>query len=215
MYDDLLSLKEWKSENTADFYNRLNDLFDEEKCEATARVANALIKKGGAKNLGIAETILFNAINNYFNIEDTNYKAKIYFCLGKLYEAREEYSESFNYYEKYALNNSIHEGTNSILLRIIILRDNFKYSDELEKLFFRSASEYNLGLRNDRIYEDIAEYLILINENKLQKAEEKKKDLKALVKYGQLPLLDVIIRKDSVFNALTVPQKVIDFINKI
>jgi len=85
----------------------------------------------------------------------------------------------------------------------------------LEDLFLKASGEYNLGLRNDRIYEDIAEYLILLNKNKLEKAEEKKKDLKALVKYGQLPLLDVIIKKDSVFNALSVPDEVIEFVEKL
>ena len=43
----------------------------------------------------------------------------------------------------------------------------------------------------------------------------KQKELKALLKYGQLPLLDVIIRKDSIFNALTTPQEVVDFIEKL
>ena len=46
-------------------------------------------------------------------------------------------------------------------------------------------------------------------------AEAKKKDLKALLKYGQLPLLDIIIRKDSVFNALDVPVEVVNFIEKL
>ena len=49
----------------------------------------------------------------------------------------------------------------------------------------------------------------------VEKAEEKKKDLKALLKYGQLPLLDLIIRKDSVFNALDVPNEVVEFIEKL
>ena len=175
MFSDLLRLKEWKTENIADFYSRLNNFFDEDKCEYTAFVANELMKKGDYRSFRTAEEILINAIRNYFNVDDSNYKAKIYFTLGKLYENYEEYIKSFTYYEKYALNNNIHEGANSILLKIIILRDNFQYSDELEKLFLRSAGEYNLGLRNDRIYEDIAEYLILINKNKLEEAEEKKK----------------------------------------
>ncbi len=215
MFSDLLRLKEWKTENIADFYSRLNNFFDEDKCEYTAFVANELMKKGDYRSFRTAEEILINAIRNYFNVDDSNYKAKIYFTLGKLYENYEEYIKSFTYYEKYALNNNIHEGANSILLKIIILRDNFQYSDELEKLFLRSAGEYNLGLRNDRIYEDIAEYLILINKNKLEEAKEKKKSLKALAKYGQLPLLDVVLKKDSVFNALSVPQKVLDFIEKL
>ena len=215
MFSDLLALKEWKTDNIADFYNRLTIFPNEDKCDYTVSVANELIKKNNIHYYKVAEEILINAIRNYFNVEDLNYKAKIYFCLGYLYEVQKKYINSFTYYEKYKLNNNIYEGANSILLKIIILRDKFKYSEELEKLFLEALGEYNLVLRNDRIYEDIAEYLILLNKNNFGKAEEKKKDLKALVKYGQLPLLDVIIRKDSIFNALSVPDEVIEFVEKI
>ncbi len=215
MFSDLLSLKEWKTENIADFYNRLSVFSNEDKCDYTVSVANELIKKNKIHFYKVAEELLINAIRNYFNVEDSNYKAKIYLSLGYLYELQKKYINSFTYYEKYKLNNNIYDSANSILLKIIILRDNFKYSEELEDLFLKAAGEYNLGLRNDRIYEDIAEYLILLNKNKLEKAEEKKKDLKALVKYGQLPLLDIVLRKDSVFNALSVPDEVIEFVEKI
>ncbi len=215
MFNDLLTLKEWKTNNIADFYKRLSEFSNEDKCDYTVSVANELIKKSDTHLYKVAEEISINAIRNYFNLEDSNYKAKIYFTLGYLYEKQKKYINSFTYYEKYKLNNNIYENTNSILLKIILLRDNFKYSAELEKLFLRASGEYNLGLRNDRIYEDIAEYLILLNKNKFEKAEEKKKKLKALLKYGQLPLLDIIIRKDSVFNALSVPYEVIEFIEKL
>ena len=215
MFTDLLALKEWKTDDIADFYNRLEIFSDEECCDYTVLVANELIKKNDIHSYKVAEEILINAIRNYFDVQDSNYKAKIYFSLGYLYEIQKKYINSFTYYEKYKLNNNIHEGANSILLKIIILRDKFKYSEELENLFLTASGEYNLGLRNDRIYEDIAEYLILLNKNKFEKAEEKKKDLKALVKYGQLPLLDIVLRKDSVFNALSVPEEVIEFVEKL
>jgi len=175
MFNDLLKQTEWTTDTLSEFFNRLNDCFDEDKCVYSANVSNELMKKGGYKNFRTAEAILINAIRNYFNVEDSNYKAKIYFTLGELYESQEEYIKSFTYYEKYALNNTVHEGENKILLKIILLRDNFKYSEEMEKLLLRSYSEYDLGLRNNRIYEMIAEYLILINENKIEKAEEKRK----------------------------------------
>jgi len=171
MFSDLLLLKEWKTENIADFYNRLSVFSNEDKCDYTVSVANELIKKNNIHYYKVAEEILINAIRNYFELENSNYKAKIYFCLGYLYEVQKKYINSFTYYEKYKINNNIYEGSNSILLKIIILRDNFKYSEELEDLFLKASGEYNLGLRNDRIYEDIAEYLILLNKNKLEKAE--------------------------------------------
>lgn len=210
-----LKTEEWTQNEISEFLNTLKGYSNEECCEKSALIANKLIKKGSHVNYRAAEAILINAIRNYFNVEDTNYKAKIYFTLGYLYEVWGEYIKSFTYYEKYALNNTIHEGENKILLKIILLRDNFKYSEKMEKLLLRSYGEYDLGLRNDRIYEMIAEYIIFINNNETEKAEEKKTDLKALSKYGQLPLLDLVIRKDAIPNSLTVPDKVIEFINDL
>ena len=135
MFSDLLALKEWKTDNIADFYNRLTIFPNEDKCDYTVSVANELIKKNNIQYYKVAEEILINAIRNYFNVEDLNYKAKIYFCLSYLYEEQKKYINSFTYYEKYKLNNNIYDGSNSILLKIIILRDNFKYSEELENLF--------------------------------------------------------------------------------
>lgn len=138
-----------------------------------------------------------------------------FYSLAKYYELNKDYNNALEYYRKYFDTNPSIEGENKILLKIILLRDNFKYSEEIKKLLLNSYGEYDLGLRNDRIYENIVEYLILLNENNIEKAEEKKMDLKALLKYGQLPLLDVIIRKDSVFNALDVPNEVVEFIEKL
>ena len=121
-----------------------------------------------------------------------------FYSLAKYFEENKDYNKSLEYYQKYFSENPSIEGENKTLLKINLLKNNFTYSEEIKNLLLNSYGEYDLGLRNDRIYENIAEYLILINENKIEKAEAKKKDLKALLKYGQLPLLDIIIRKDSV-----------------
>ena len=138
-----------------------------------------------------------------------------FYSLAKYFEENKDYNKSLAYYQKYFSENPSIEGENKTLLKINLLKNNFTYSEEIKNLLLNSYGEYDLGLRNDRIYENIAEYLILINENKIEKAEAKKKDLKALLKYGQLPLLDIIIRKDSVFNALDAPIEVVDFIEKL
>ena len=121
MFSDLLALKEWKTENIANFYNRLSIFSNEIKCDYTVSVANELIRKNSIHHYKVAEEILINAIRNYFEVEDLNYKAKIYFSLGYLYEIQKKYINSFTYYEKYKINNNIYEGANSILLKIIIL----------------------------------------------------------------------------------------------
>jgi hypothetical protein len=138
-----------------------------------------------------------------------------FYSLAKYFEENKDYNKSLEYYQKYFSENPSIEGENKTLLKINLLKNNFTYSEEIKNLLLNSYGEYDLGLRNDRIYENIAEYLILINENKIEKAEAKKKNLKALLKYGQLPLLDIIIRKDSVFNALDVPVEVVNFIEKL
>ena len=114
-----LKTEEWTQNEISEFLNTLKGYSNEECCEKSALIANKLIKKGSHVNYRAAEAILINAIRNYFNVEDTNYKAKIYFTLGYLYEVWGEYIKSFTYYEKYALNNTIHEGENKILLKII------------------------------------------------------------------------------------------------
>ena len=146
-----------------------------------------------------------------FNLIDQN----DFYSLARYCELNKDYNKCLEYYKKYFSSNLTIEGENKILLKITLLKENFKYSEEIKNLLLNSYGEYDLGLRNDRIYENIAEYLMFINENNFEKAEEKKKDLKALLKYGQLPLLDVIIRKDSVFNALDVPSEVVNFIEKL
>lgn len=138
-----------------------------------------------------------------------------FYSLAKYYELNKDYNNALEYYKKYFFENPSIEGKNKILLKIILLKNSFTYSEEIKNLLLNSYGEYDLGLRNDRIYENIAEYLIFDNENNIAKSEEKKKDLKALLKYGQLPLLDLIIRKDSVFNALDVPNEVVEFIEKL
>ena len=69
MFSDLLALKEWKTDNIADFYNRLTIFPNEDKCDYTVSVANELIKKNNIHYYKVAEEILINAIRNYFNVE--------------------------------------------------------------------------------------------------------------------------------------------------
>jgi hypothetical protein len=102
-----------------------------------------------------------------------------FYSLAKFFEVNKDYNKSLEYYKKYFLNNPSIEGENKILLKIILLKNNFTYSEEIKNLLLNSYGEYDLELRNDRIYENIAEYLIFDNENNIAKSEEKKKDLKA------------------------------------
>ena len=98
-----------------------------------------------------------------------------FYLLARYYELNKDYNTALKYYKEYFLNNPSVEGENKILLKIILLRDNFTYSEEIKKILLNCYGEYDLGLRNDRIYENIAEYLIFKNENNIEKLEEKTK----------------------------------------
>ena len=76
-----------------------------------------------------------------------------------------------------------------------------------------SYGEQDLGLRIDRIYENLG---ALIVERHYGITEEREKELikrlKAIIKADELIFPDLILRKDAVRDMLYVPQKVRDYI---
>ncbi len=216
MINNLLCIKNWDAEISGRFFKAIRTYENEDKCLITARVARELIKRGGSTNISSAEVILIYATQRYFDVCDSNYKAEIYYLLGQLYEHHlENFIKAYTYYEKYTLNNTINEGSHSILLRALILRDNFTYSDELEKELRYSYGETDLGLRNDRLYENIGTLIVAQHENNEKAVEKLKKRLKGIVKTDELFFLDIVFKKDAVSDTLRVPQKVIDYINNL
>ena len=171
------------------------------------------MSKGNKSDFFASETILVHATQHYMEVCDTNYKAIVYYALGTLYELHlDQYVKAYTYYEKYALNNTINDGTHSILLRALILRDNFKYSDELEKELRYSLGEYDLGYRNDRLYETLGSFIVAQHEGNTEREEELKKRLKTIVKGDEFFFLDFVLTKEKTPVRLNVPQKVIDYI---
>lgn len=216
MIDQLLGIQTWDSAVNGKFIRALNDYFNEDKCEITVRVAKELMKRGGNQNLVSAETILVYATQHYSDVNDSNYKAMVYYCLGQLYEFyKENFVKSYTYYEKYVLNNTIYGGTHSLMLRAIIHRDNFTYSDELVEHLHNSMGEEDLGLRNDRLYENLGCLIVAQHENDEEKIAMYTKRLKNIVKADEWFFLDIIFRKDAVPDSLKVPKKVTDFIKAL
>lgn len=199
-----------------DFFQYLNDFGNDEKCHIVATTANELMSLGGEKNLFSAELILVHATQHYMQVEDKNSKAVVYYALGQLYEHHlESFVKAYTYYEKYTLNNTTNDGNHSILLRAIILRDNFRYSDELEKHYRFSLGECDLGYRNDRLYEALASFIIARHENDEEKIEAHKKKLKAIIKGDEFSFLDFVLTKEKTPVRLRVPQKVIEYIETL
>ncbi len=195
------------------FFAFLSAFTNEEKCEIVTEVANELMKKGSKEDIFCAETILVYATQHYLDVYDTNYKALVYYALGRLNELyTESFIKAYTYYEKYALNNTINEGSHSILLRALLLRDNFQYSEQLQEELSLSLGEYNLGYRNDRIYENLAAFIIAKHEENEEKQEEAKKKLKAIVKADELFFLDYFLTKEKEPDRLQVPKKVKEYI---
>jgi hypothetical protein len=199
------------------FFNYLESFTDDEKCQIVTATANELMAIGGTQNIFASELILVHATQHYMaDVTDTNYKALVYYTLGQLYELHlEGFVKAYTYYEKYVLNNTINDGSHSILLRAIILRDNFTYSEELETHYKNSLCEYDLGYRNDRIYEALGEFIIARHEGNEEKEEALKKKPKTIVKGDEFFYLDFVLTKEKVPVRLKVPQKVIDFIKAL
>ncbi len=216
MIDSLLAVKNWDAGTTGEFFKALKNYENEDKCIITANTARELMKRGTSNNISCAEVILTYATQRYFDVCDTNYKAEIYYLLGQLYEHySENFIKAYTYYEKYTLNNTINEGSHSILLRALILRDDFKYSEELEKELRYSYGEIDLGLRNDRLYENLGSLIVAQHENDEENIKKLTKRLKSIVKTDELFFLDLVFKKDTVPDALRVPQKVIKYINSL
>ncbi len=199
------------------FFSYLDNFTDDKKCQTVADTAKALMAISGKQNIFAAELILVHATQHYMtDVTDSNYKALVYYALGQLYELHlEAFVKAYTYYEKYTLNNTINDGNHSILLRAIILRDNFTYSEELEKHYKHSLAEYDLGYRNDRIYEALGAYIIAKHENDEEKEEALKKKLKTILKGDEFFFLDFVLTKEKIPVRLKVPQKVIDYIKAL
>lgn len=216
MIEKFLQTKLWSTEFKIQFLNELNSYTNDEKCFFVYEAANNLLKSQKDMNLIIAEDILVYATQHFNNVEDSNKKALVYYKLGELYEVyKEDYIKAYTYYKKYELNNTEMQGIHSLLLRVLLLRDNFTYSEEMEKELKLSYGETDLGLRKDRIYENIGSLIIAEKENDTQLCEKLIKRIKAIVKGDELFFLDLIFRKDTVNDSLKPPKKLIDYVKSL
>ncbi len=216
MYKDLLKIKLWNAETNNNFFHRIRDFSNDEKCTFAVDVAEKLMKRGDNSNIVSAEVILVHATEHYFeNVSSAESKAKVYYSLGKLYETHlEDYAKAYTAYEKYTLNTG-NDCTHSLLMKALILRDGFVYSEQLEKEYRYSLGEVDLGLRNDRFYEALASYIINTHYEKDEEAEKMKKRLQGILKGDKFFFLDIVTKKDNIPDTLKIPQNVIDFVNSL
>ncbi len=216
MIDKLLKTKLWSTKIVNKFLEALKDYSDDEKCRIIFDVAKIIMSNGNDTNLKSAETILIYATQHFFDVEDNNSKALVYYRLGELYEIYcEDYVKAYTAYKKYELNNTQFGGVHSILLRVLLLRDNFTYSEEMEKELKLSYGEIDLGLRQDRIYENIGTLIMAQKEENDELCEKLIKRIKAIVKADELFFLDLIFRKDTITDSLKPPQKLLDYVNSL
>ena len=218
MTEIYLKNKTWNTKIVGEFLKELgkpeNTCTNEEKCSYIKEAAKELLKRGGNSNISSAENILIYATQHYFNGTDSQAKADIYYILGEIFEKyNENFVRAYTYYEKYTLNNKANSGTHSLMLKALILRDDFTYSDELEKEFRMSLAEADLGTKNDRIYENLGRYIILRNEGNEEECKKVIKRLWGIIKNDELIIPDLVIKK-SLDDRATVPQKVKDFIKE-
>ncbi len=217
MTDKLLKTKNWSPKEVGELIKELgnesNAYSDEEKCNFIKAAAKELLKRGGNGNISSAENLLIYATQHYFEGLHPQSKADIYYCLGELYEKhKENFVRAYTYYEKYTLNNTAYSGNHSIMLKAIILRDDFTYSDELEKQFRMSLGEGDLGKKNDRLYENLGRYIVLTHDGNNEEAKKVIKRLWGIIRNDELLILDIATKKD-LSDRVVVPQKVREFIN--
>lgn len=216
MPNTFLKNKNWNTKAVGEFIKSLNsnesNYTCEEKCAFIEETAKELLKHGGNTNISSAENILIYATQHYFNDTQPQVKANIYYILGELYENhKENFIRAYTYYEKYTLNNKDNGGTHSLMLKALILRDDFAYSDELEKEFRMSLAESDLGLKNDRIYENLGRYIILQHEGNDEECAKVMKRLWGIIKNDEFLVLDLITKKD-LKDRVKVPLKVKEYI---
>ena len=207
----------WDNETKDDFLQTLAIYSDDEKCQFIYDIIPKILKSNNNMNIISAENILVYATQHFFNnVSDTHYKALIYYHLGEVYFLYwEDYIRAYTAYKKYELNNTQFGGVHSVLLRALILRDNFTYSEELQKELELSYGELDLGLRKDRIYENIGSLIVAQKEGNEELCEKLIKRIKAIVKADEWFFLDIIFRKDSVPDSLNAPQKLLDYVNSL
>lgn len=216
MPDTFLKNKSWNTKIVGDFLKALNNadstFTNEEKCAYIKNTAKELLKRSGNANISSAENLLIYATQHYFESTESQVKADIYYTLGELYEKhKENFIRAYTYYEKYTLNNQEQSGTHALMLKALILRDDFTYSVELEKEFRMSLAETDLGFKNDRIYENIGRFIILNNDGNEEECKKVIKRLWGIVKTDELILPDLILKK-NLDDRVTVPKKVTEFI---
>ena len=207
----------WDNETKDDFLQTLAIYSDDEKCQFIYDIIPKILKSDNNMNIISAENILVYATQHFFNnVSDTHYKALIYYRLGEVYFLYwEDYIRAYTAYKKYELNNTQFGGVHSVLLRALILRDNFTYSEELQKELELSYGELDLGLRKDRIYENIGSLIVAQKEGNEELCEKLIKRIKAIVKADEWFFLDIIFRKDAIPDSLKAPQKLLDYVNSL
>lgn len=215
MVEIFLAAKIWDSEVIGKFYRALKALPDEEKCDCTVFVAQTLSKRGGNENTAAAAAILQYALANYKNIT-LEAKARLHWALGLVLE--NDFRDYDAAYEQYILWRDLKSsvsGANIALTRCILLRDQFVYSEELEDCLVKSYADGDLGLREERLYEAIAQYIIFSHKDNTLKKNEYKTYAQAIVKADENFLPDFVFKQDGIKDKLNVTQKTRIFVKQM
>lgn len=202
----------FKCNSTDRFLKKHSSLSPEELCIEAEKQAKAYID---SENLGKAEDLLIYATQHFFSNVEPKYKALIYYRLGELFELKEDFITSYTYYDKYRMNNTENEGVNGLMLRITLLRDNFKYSEDVEKYLSASYGEYDLGLRRERLYELIAKRILAEKNENSEEVEKLTKSIKALVLNESIVVTDIFFKKDNIPDRLHLPAVTVAYLDSI
>lgn len=193
--------------------SQLDDYFNEDKCALVLDISKDLLSRNDGNCTDFAKELLCYATEHYLDVDDNAIKAEVYLALARLYEEKtENFEKAYECYEKFALFNTKYGNASCILTKALLLKDNFTYSDELEKALKRSYGEPDLGLRTDRFYETAANYLVAKNAGKDELAKKYRNELLSIEKADELMFLDVFFKKDDIRDFLTIPASAREFL---
>lgn len=196
--------------------SQLDDYFNEDKCAYVLEISKELLKRNDANCTDFAKELLCYATEHYLDVDDSSLKAEIFLALARLYEEKaENFEKAYECYEKFALFNTKYGNASCILTKALLLKNNFTYSDELEKALKRSYGEPDLGLRTDRFYETAANYLVAKNAGNEELSKKYRNELLSIEKADELMFLDVFFKKDDIRDILTIPASAREFLKTL
>lgn len=211
MFETLLSVKSWSSETVGEFLRSVEYYPDCDRGRYTVDVAREILARGGDGNVHSAAVISEYALNNCGKMP-TETKAVLYSILASINEKElSDYAEAYRLSLLWKELSSGVVGADVSLVRNILMRDRFAYSEALRRHLNDSYGDFDLGYRTDRLYEALAEYVIALNDGDEAKTVRQRKRINGIITADETILPDFFLKPDATPERLNVPTFVREY----